>query len=162
MNQDKNGDLAAHGSPDFVSPGAALPQGQPPGAAQADSPRFPLLSYPWSTSPSSPRTRVPPLRARPAGTAGMFLSGDVYLRPSLSGSRANCASTEEGRLIGAVGDHTQLGHLSRRGGEPTQWRAPGELSLRHLPDRILTPGRGVRSVTKAPPSELTLLDLHHQ
>ena len=28
--------------------------------------------YHTSTAPTSPRTRVPPLRARPAGTAGMF------------------------------------------------------------------------------------------
>ena len=62
----------------------------------------------------------------------------------------------------AVGDHFQLEHLSRRGGGPIQWRAPGELSLRHLPDRILASGWGVRSVTKAPPSEFTLPDLHHQ
>ena len=49
---------------------------------------------------------------------------------------------------------------------PAGWRthpmaSPGELHSDTDLDRILTSGGGVRSVTKAPPSELTLPDLHH-
>ena len=115
------------------------------------SPHF----YHTSTAPTSPRTRVPPLRARPAGPAGWYVYPvATYIPPSpLRIKEEPCADVRR-PLHWAVRRSRSSGTL-----EPAGWRthpmaSPGGPSLEHTdPDRILTPARGVRSVTKAPRAE---------